>query len=323
MPNEIKTRDPQATLYHNDYLTWIVNIASWIVTQVGQPGYPTHLVAGIAALIDAFATALEDWHIKNGLAKGKNELFTTAYEQTFAQLQLLKESLPTVAPEPPVLSEFGILDALSGDRDDFFIQAKAAYDHWADVSAEPQFAPLVADFGIFVGFYDDFVLAKTAYYDMLNAAQQAQNLVLSTRAACHAKERPIFNWYRARHKKGDDEWWTGTWWGTTSGGGEEGGSGATFPDAPDGVKVTHNEMPSMNNLRWNKLNGAKTVNIGRAVTLIGEPEPSLTLWMTDVEGEAAIDPDAASGKSYYYQVTGVDAGNVEGKRSVVVKVDVA
>ena len=36
MANEIKTRDPQAELYHKDYLTWINITVDWLGTQVGD-----------------------------------------------------------------------------------------------------------------------------------------------------------------------------------------------------------------------------------------------------------------------------------------------
>ena len=97
MANEIKTRDPQADLYHNDYLTWINNTVVWLGTQVAEADYPAHLAPNLAPLVPAFAGALDAWHTLNELANGRNEIFTTAFDNLRSQLQLIKESLPTVA----------------------------------------------------------------------------------------------------------------------------------------------------------------------------------------------------------------------------------
>ena len=97
MANEIKTRDPQAELYHNDYLTWINNTVDWLGTQVAEADYPAHLAPNLAPLVPAFADALDSWHTLNELAIGRNEIFTNVFDALRNQLQLIKESLPTVA----------------------------------------------------------------------------------------------------------------------------------------------------------------------------------------------------------------------------------
>ena len=306
MANEIKTRDPQAKLYHKDYLTWINNTVVWLGTQVAEPDYPAHLAPDLAPLIPPFAAALDSWHVLNELAIGRNEIFTNIFDALRDQLQLIKESLPTVADEPPVLAEFGIDAALSRDRDEFYIQAKAANDHWAVVSAEPQFAPLVADFGIFTGLYADFVAAKENYYTTFNASQQAQNDVLTTRAAIHECEREIFGWYRARHKNGTDEWWTATWWGTTSGGEEP--PAPEWPDWPGPVEASAEQIDEgLVRLTYSGLNGGKTLRIDRLKQGDADYVPVTDgLPLDDPEEVMPFDDNHLDKKKYTYKLTPFD-----------------
>jgi hypothetical protein len=318
------TRKPEL-LGYDAFLRWSqVQLLPWLTEHLADADFPTHIVGDLTDL----TAKIDDYEVKLGpyltlidLAKARNDLYGTAFKSVYAKLKQIKIALPTVANEPDVLALFNLVK-LPKTLDALYITAKNALAYWATVAALPKYAPMIPDFTTLTALFADFETARENFYSTDSDRETAQNEVLAAREAIHVIERGAFNWYRSRHIDGQDEFWTDTPWGCTSGGEEEGETGEPFPAAPQNFAVTHNEMPSMNNLSWNKLTGAAKFNIGRAVTLIGEPEPSLVLWMSEVEGEAVIDPDAASGKSYYYQVTGVDAGNVEGKRSVVVRIDV-
>lgn len=217
---DVKTRDPQKDLYHTDYKNWLIKVDDWLGDNAAEPDYPSHLAPWLTALITALETALDDWDNKNEDQSGKNKVYTTKAKEVRENLIKLKMSLPTVMPDPPVLSEFGLARNIPRDRDEIQQMAVGVVNEWntvSDPAVPPEYAPLEADFVAFLALYQAFIDARDDYNNRYNEAQVAQNAVLDARAACHDVERKIFNWYRARHQDSTDEWWTGTWWGATYG----------------------------------------------------------------------------------------------------------
>ncbi|MCD6418395.1 hypothetical protein J7M00_06395 [bacterium] len=213
----IKTRDPHS-LGASDYLSWLKRVLEWLGDHSGDPDFPSHLTGGFEDKITAFKNALTNYNKLKELSDwGKSDLFDRAFKVLFEKLRTIQIALPTVAPNPPVLAEFGLAEPIPNDKDDIYIVAQNALAHWADVSGEPQFAPLTSDFTELQNLLDDYVAKRDEYYDIFNQKQTAQNEMLQTREECNKQERSIFTWYRSRHRIPTDEWWTETPWGASSG----------------------------------------------------------------------------------------------------------
>lgn len=220
------TRDP-ASLSYDDYKGWIrLEVLKFLVDHEGDSDFPSHIVPDIGAfetMIDAYDAAFDPYFTLIDQANAKNKLFTTAAEALADKLQQIKYALPTIAPDPDILADFNLASGVPEDRDLLLTVAGNALTHWADVSADPMFGPVVGDFTALQTLYSDCIDARLVYVDREDQRQAAQNSVLATREALHVTERKVFNWYRSRHPNGQDEWWTNSPWGKTSGGSSGGG----------------------------------------------------------------------------------------------------
>ena len=133
---------------------------------------------------------------------------------------MVKKLLPLLALDEPVMGEFRLIGRIERDRDHFHGRAQGVANKWNELcSPDPpvEYEPLKSELDKVVELFDDFDSARKDYFATLNTSQQAQNLVLTTRTACHKAERKIFRWYRAHHPKTTGEWWTATEWGTSRG----------------------------------------------------------------------------------------------------------
>ncbi len=232
----VKTRYPQGTLYHSDYLTWVGKVVGWLETQIAQPDYPAHLAPGLAPLVDDLHDALLAWDDLNEDQKGRSTVFSDSAGEVAKKLQFLKDIFPTTISDPMAMAEFGLDRKVPVDRDELYVMAQTCLGQWVETTGggvPPEYLPLEGFFTGFTALFADFMTKRGLYYTKLNAAQQAQNNVLLTRAACHELERKIFNWYRAHHKNTKDEWWTATWWGASSGGSGGGGGGEEEEPQPE------------------------------------------------------------------------------------------
>jgi len=216
-----KTRYPAHELSHADYYGWICRVRNWLNTQIGKPDYPAHLVSDLAALIDDFKAAMNEWNALRHSVGGKRKVYDATFKALYKQVAMVKKLLPLLNLDEPVMGRFGLIGRIERDRDRFSGRAQGVVNEWnelCDPDPPPEYEPLAEELDKLVDLNSAFVAARKEYYETLNASQQAQNLVLTTRAACHKVERKIFHWYRAHHPKTRGEWWTATEWGTSRGG---------------------------------------------------------------------------------------------------------
>jgi len=220
------TRDP-GSLSYDDYKYWIrKEVLKFLTDHAGDSDYPSHIVPSVAAfetMIDAYDAAFNPYHELIDLANKTNKSYTGAADDLAKKLQQIKYAIPTIDPDPVVLAQFDLGQEIPNDRDLLLTVAVNALAHWATVSADPKFGPIVGDFDALQVLYDDCVAKQDIYVDTEDQRQATQNSVLATREALHVTERKVFNWYRSRHPNGQDEWWTATPWGRTSGGSGSGG----------------------------------------------------------------------------------------------------
>jgi len=240
-----KTRYPERDLSHADYRTWIHNILDWMNDHSGDPDYPLHLTANFPAKIALFDTALANYEDKRHLVEGKSKIYTNDYELVSGLLESIKIALPTVTPDPPVLSEFGLEKPIPRDRDDLWLLAQNVVNHWHIVESDPKFAPMLSYFDDLEQKFADLTASRTDYYNIFNESQTAQNDVLNTRGDCNENERKIFTWYRSKHRKSTGEWWTETWWGTSDGG----GSGGKKLPTPANLRLVGEDR----NVKWDEV----------------------------------------------------------------------
>ena len=315
MADGIKTRYP-SKLYHTDYFTFATNVSVWCGNHAGDPDYPAHLATGFSVKVTALGAALDLWDGLNQAQKGKSAIFTERSTVIAKQLQLIKDLLPTTIIEPPVLADFGLDRKIPEDRDDLFFVAQTCVGHWVDISVPavpPEYLPLESDFVALQAMFAAFEAAKAEHFAAMNAAQEAQNDVLTTREACHEQERKIFNWYRARHSNTQDEWWTGTWWGASSGGGESGsGTGTSFSDKPI-AKIMKAPYP-LNGISagCEEYFGTTRFDYRIAWAQNGEgvqPMPEED-YMTDIEQPTLLDVELMFGYVYYEWIRARKDGEV-------------
>ncbi len=220
-----KTRYP-ARLNLGDFISFIRELLLWLATQVGDPDYRAVLVDGLQAKFDALEAKLVEYRQLEIHVPELNTLYTGAGKSLHEGLSMLKTMLPSFFDDPDVLGEFALANAIPFDLDDLYIIAQACFDHWADVSALPEYAVVAPDFTNVEAKYDDFVAKRDEYEAKFGEMEAAQNDLIVLRDAVEEQERDLFNYYRAKHPKGDDEFWTETPWGTTS---QQGGGGEKLP----------------------------------------------------------------------------------------------
>jgi len=215
-----KSRYPAHEFSHADYLGWICRVRNWLNTQIGKPDYPAHLAGDLAGRIDEFKAALSEWNALRSAVGGKHKVYDAAFKALYKQVAMVKKLLPLLALDEPVMGEFRLIGRIERDRDHFHGRAQGVANKWNELcSPDPpvEYEPLKSELDKVVELFDDFDSARKDYFATLNTSQQAQNLVLTTRTACHKAERKIFRWYRAHHPKTTGEWWTATEWGTSRG----------------------------------------------------------------------------------------------------------
>ena len=310
------TRKPYK-LDYKSYLTWMREFAKWLLAHVGDADYPLHIVPSVAAfsaLIDTFQAVLGPYDNLIQLAKAKNKLYKTAFENIYDKLKQIKWALPTIADDPDILALFNLAGELPDDRDDMFITAQNALNYWATVAADPLFAPMVADFSALQVLFDDFVAAREAYFNTDNERETKQNELLAAKEALDTTEREAFTWYRSRHTDGNDEWWTGTEWGTVSEG--SGGAPATnpFPNPLTGLNAVVNELGHIS-VKADAQSGAVAYNFYAVETMPGQPipeKPPEAEWKL-ISIPSIMDTKHQPGTVKTYWACGIDAGGVEGE----------
>jgi len=323
MPDAIKTRYPQK-LYHKDYFTFVTNVSTWCDNHAGDPDYPAHLTVGFSDKVDALGEALDIWDGLDQAQKGKSAIFTDRATLIAKQLQLIKDLLPTTIDNPPVLADFGLDRKIPEDRDDLFFVAQTCVGHWVDITGggvPPEYTPLEGDFVTLQSMFTAFETAKSEHFAAMNAAQEAQNDVLTTREACNEQERKIFNWYGARYSDPKDEWWTGTWWGASGGGGEP--PAPEWPDWPGPVEASIEQIDEgLVRITYSGLNGGATLTIERMMQ--GESEWTLCaagLPIDDPENLTTFDDGHLDKKKYVYKLTPFNEDEDRGT-AVEIEIDV-
>ncbi len=272
-----KSREPQR-LGNADYGKWFEQMFDLKTREVAAGTWPTHLDTDL----DALAAAM--WDVWDDYDRQNNELRETTYpayneasKTVMKRLQSFRELLPTLFDgDDAVLGEFGISREIPRDKEDLFTVASGCIEHWNDINVPPpppEYLPVEAMFAEFAVEYDAFQAAYTAYIAKTRDVEEAQNLFLEKREACHHAERLIFHWYKGLHLDGDDEWWTATPWGTVSGGsgggGEEPGS---WEDAPTNFTVREG-MGGVAHMEANIHKDADGVAIYQAETEMGVTTP--------------------------------------------------
>jgi len=325
-----KSRRPYDFGY-NDYLDWTKWLKTWLNDHSGDPDYPSHLIAEYDAAVVAYEAALIDYKAKKEAPIGKSELYDAKSKAVYDKLLTIKIALPTVVEEPDVLSEFGLSSALSRDREDVYVLVQVVLGRWAVVSADPVYAPMVADFNELILLSGEFTSAHDDYYSAYDAMQQAQNALVAAKETLSQAERKIFTWYRSRYTKGTEEFWTGTPWGASGGGsgggGEEpGGEVPEIPDKPEGVYANFMTEPVTAMLVGCGKYGEHTgFDVVRAVTPAGVTETptrpeELFATNIDVINEPLLDTDIDPGYRYWYWVRARNGDEV-GEWSEVVWVE--
>ncbi|RKZ30474.1 hypothetical protein DRQ36_05385, partial [bacterium] len=226
------TRKP-SLLGYDMYFTWLKEVLlPWLEEHSGDSNFPTHIVGDLSDLtvkITDYGSKIAPYKTLIQLAHDRNKLYTTAADKVYDKLKQIKMALLSVAEDPDILATFGLSGELPDDRHDLFTTAEFVLTHWATVSADPDFAPLVSDFDALQVLFDDFAAKRTNYYATDSDRATAQNELLAAREAVHEIERDVFGWYRSRWPDGKDEAWTDSPWGCT-GGGEE--PSVPIPDWP-------------------------------------------------------------------------------------------
>ena len=215
-----KSRFPQQ-LGWEDFLSFMRELIMWLASEAGNPDHQPTLQAGLVDKVNDYEAALTTYMMKKDLAPEQRKLKDSAVKELRVALTRIKDSLPVFFDDPDVLGQFGIAGSIETDEDELYIQASGCMGHWAMVSADPEFAPLVPDFDAAQAAFDDFVAKRETYTLTFQAMQGAQNDMEELRIPIQEQERTIFDWYRSRHPDANDPWWTDTPWGTSSQQGEE------------------------------------------------------------------------------------------------------
>jgi len=215
-----KTRYPYRDLGFGDYLSWIKRFAKWFGDQVGMPDYPTHLGDGLDDAIDDYHKAVSNWHGVKSRRGGKYKILMTEFKALRKQIVRLRIALPTIAPNPPILAEFGISNPVSPDQDVLKIDAFNCVRHWeelCDPDPPAEFLPVRDYFEELIVLFDKYKAAREVYSRVAMEAFAAQNELIRARKVCNSIERAISQWYRSRYPDTKDEFWTATDWGASRG----------------------------------------------------------------------------------------------------------
>jgi len=304
-----KSRFPQQ-LGWEDYLSFMRELLLWLVSQLGKPDHLPALEVGLEAKVDDYEAVHVVYAAKKNLAPELRKLKDSAIEELREALKRIKMTLPVFFPDPAVLGEFNLAQAIQEDEDELYIQASACMAHWALVSADPEYATLVPDFTVAQAAFDDFKTKRETYTITFQAMQAAQNDMEQLRIPIQEQERKMFDWYRSRYPDANDAWWTDTPWGTSSGGEEP--VAPVFPAKPVGFDGEVTELDDIR-LWWLKYAGAK-VNLYRADGNIGGPalERPNVAFMTGIINESFTDTNLQNNRVYYYWICAVVEG-VEGE----------
>ena len=310
----VHTRDPLSLAY-NDYKGWIrLEALKWFGDHSGDADFPSHILGGLinfTAKIDAYDAAFAPYFSLIDLANARNKLYSTAADNLVEKLQQIKYALPTIAPDPEILALFNLASKIPTDRDLLQVVAENALTYWATVAIDPLFAPVVGDFVALQSLYDDYIAAQANFIATDDQREATQNLVLSTRAACHEIERKVFTWYRSRHTDGQDEWWTNSPWGKT-GGGESGETGTAW-DAKPIAKIMKAPYP-LNGISagCEEYSGTTRFDYRIAWAPKGAGVPTMPDkdYMTDVEQPTLLDVELMFGYVYYEWIRARKDGEV-------------
>ena len=159
-----KTRRPER-LNLGDFISFVRELLLWLATQVGDPDYRAVLVDGLQAKFDALEAKLVEYRQLKIHVPELNKLYTDAGDALHEGLSMLKTMLPSFFENPDVLGEFALADPIPFDFDDLYIIAQACFNHWADVSALPEYAVVAPDFNSVGAKYNDFVAKRDEYED--------------------------------------------------------------------------------------------------------------------------------------------------------------
>ena len=245
-----KSREPQR-FGNADYAKWFEQIIEFKGREEVAGTWPVHLDADLDVLHAEMWDAWDDYdRLDNELHKTTYPAYDEASTPVLKRLQSFRELLPTLfGGDDAVLGEFGIAREIPRDKEDLFTMASGCIEHWNDLDdagLPPEYAPVEDMFAEFTVEYDVFQAAYTAYIAKTRDVEEAQNLFLEKREACHDAERLVFHWYKGLHLDGEDQWWTATPWGTVSGGGGAEEPGPEPPenwdDEPTGFTVTKSPL---------------------------------------------------------------------------------
>jgi len=303
-----KTRYP-ARLNLGDFISFIRELLVWLATQVGDPDYRATLVDGLQAKFDALEAKLAEYKQLDIHVPELNTLYTGAGKALHEGLSMLKTLLPSFYEDPDVLGEFALADPIPFDLDDLYIIARACFDRWADVSGDPEYAVVAPDFTNVEAKYNDFIAKRDEYEAKFGEMEAAQNDLLELRAAVEEQERDLFNYYRAKHPKGDDEFWTETPWGTTGGGGNGG------EKLPVVENITLDYVAPDLTISWDAVEGATgyTLQMGNNPMILGT-----TLY---VGPDTLYKFDPPGGHPHYFRVWAMD-GETWGERGDAVSIEI-
>lgn len=215
-----KTRYPR-NLGIDDFISFIRVLLLWLASQVGDPDYRAVLVDGLQAKFDALEAKMLLYKQLKIHVPEINKLYNNSAKALRNGLVMLRGIMPSFYEDPDVLGLFGLANPIPSDLDELYSTGRVCFDKWADVSADPEYAPVVPDFEDVLVLFNDFVTKRDEYEAKSLLRQQLQNDMLELRDEIEEQEREIFHYYSAKHPDENAEWWTDTPWGTSSGGGSE------------------------------------------------------------------------------------------------------
>jgi len=299
-----KSRFPQH-LGWEDFLSFMRELIMWLMSQVGDPDHQPSFEVGMEAKVDDYEAALTTYKMKKDLSPEKKKLKDAAIKVLRVALTRVKDTLPVFFANPDILGQFGIAGSIETDEDELYIQASGCMGHWAMVSGDPEFAPLVPDFTVAQTAFDDFVAKRQDFTLTFQAMQAAQNDMEELRIPIQEQERKIFDWYRSRHSDSNDPWWTDTPWGTSSG---EEPPAPDWPDWPGPVEASAEQIDEgLVRITFSGLNGGKTLRIDRLKQ--GDADYVLVtqgLPLDDPEEVMPFDDNHLDKKKYTYKLTPFD-----------------
>ena len=210
----------------NDFLTFVKDMVTWLLGEVGKPDYRASVVAGFDLKVAALETAVLAYSTLQSYAPELHKVLDEKAKAIRTALQSMKTLLPVFFPDPAIVGEFGLAGEIELDNDDLYVKGQACLAHWGEVSADPDYASVITDFAELQVVFDEFVAARADWVSSDQALDEAQNTILTERANVEEQERDIFTYYRAKHPDTKDEWWTDSPWGRTGG---SGGGGEQLP----------------------------------------------------------------------------------------------